>query len=84
MRKEDKPFTGTEVGTLIESFRYEMSLMAEKLDSVASDVTVLKTSVQVLEKDMQTVKDILRIETPRTQSRLNRLETKVFGHVYSS
>ena len=76
MRREDKPFTSTEVGTLIESFRNDMSIMAERLIRVEEKVDVLQIDVNELKTDMKTVKDVLRIEIPSINSRLISLEAK--------
>jgi hypothetical protein len=75
-REEDKPFSGTEVGALIESFRGDISIMAECLDTVAMDVTVLKNDVKDLKADMAVVKDVIRITIPQINSRLSALEMK--------
>ena len=77
IREEDRPFTGTQVGALIESFRDELSVFGEKLNTVSEDVAVLKEDVRELKSDMVIVKDILRVEIPRINSRLTRLENKV-------
>ena len=77
-RKEDRPFSGTEVGALIESFRGEISAIAERLGIVCEDITVLKTDVGEIKNRLVTVEDTIRISLPNIYSRLSRLENKVF------
>ena len=76
MRKEDRPFSGTEVGTLIESFRNDFSIMAEKLDTVCQDVAILKIDVREIKVRLITVDDTIRIAIPDIYSRLTGLEAK--------
>ena len=78
MRKEDKPFSGTEVGALIESLRNDIALVAEGQGAMREDIAVLKSDVKELKADMRVVKDILRVEIPKNNSRLSTLEAKVF------
>lgn len=79
-RKEDRPFSGTEVGALIESFRGEMSVMAERLGSVCEDVAVLKTDLREIKDRLVVVEDTIRISLPDIYSRLSRLDTKAFSN----
>lgn len=78
LRKEDRPFSGTEVGALIESFRGEISAMAERLGAVCEDVAVLKMDVREIKDRLVVVEDTIRISLPDIYGRLTRLETKVF------
>ena len=75
-RKEDRPFTGTEVGSLIESFRDDISVVAEGVSAIRIDVNILKNDMQDLKRRMITVEDAVRIAFPR----LSRLGAKVFGN----
>ena len=59
-RKENRPFTATEVGTLIESFRSEISVLGEHLGSVTEDVAVLKFDGQSIKADVQLLRDMVR------------------------
>ena len=76
MRNEDEPFTSTEVGALIESFRNDVSIIAERLIRVEEKVDVLQVDVNELKTDMRTVRDVLRIEIPSIHSRLTSLEAR--------
>lgn len=73
---EDDVFTGTQVGAVLESLRHDMFLMAERLDTVCEDITVMKADIRELKTDMTTVKDVIRLTIPDIASRLTRLETK--------
>lgn len=74
--KPNKTFTVTEVGTLVESFRNDISVIAEDLRSVKEDVNILKSDVHELKLDMKVVKDVIRIEIPFLKERVTRLEVK--------
>jgi DNA anti-recombination protein RmuC len=76
-RKEDRPFSGTEVGALIESLRTDISVIAEDVGAIRQDVSVLKEDVQEIKVGLTTVEDVIRVAFPTTNSRLNRLEDKV-------
>jgi hypothetical protein len=76
-RKEDRPFTGTEVGTLIKSLRDDISVVAEGVGAIRVDVNILKNDMQDLKRKMITVEDAIRISIPSINNRLSRLEAKV-------
>ncbi len=77
IRKEDRPFTGTEVGALIESFRSELRVIAEHLDTVCEDVGILKVDVRDIKNRLIVVEDTIRIALPSIYSRICVLEAKV-------
>ena len=74
--EEDKVFSGTQVGALIESFRSEMSVMGERLGSLCEDMVIVKEDVKQLKTDMIYVKDVLRIAIPDLYSRVTALEAQ--------
>ncbi|MBI4357903.1 MAG: hypothetical protein HY584_01265 [Candidatus Omnitrophica bacterium] len=76
-RKEDKPFSGTEVGTLIESFRNDISVIAEDVSTIRVDMNILKRDVRDLKKRMISVDDVIRVFIPKINSRASVLEAKV-------
>ena len=78
-KKEKDSYSVTEVGTLIESFRSDISIMAEQLNTVCEDISILKQDVGEIKNRLMTVEDVIRISLPDVYRRLNRLETKVFG-----
>ena len=78
MRKEDKPFSGTEVGTLIESFRSDIAVIAEGQQSLREDVGILTADVKELKSGMVLIKDVFHIFIPQTEKQLTRLEEKFF------
>ena len=75
-RKEDRPFAGTEVAALVESFRQDISVIAEDVKSLRNDVNVLKIDVGSLKNDLTIVKDAIRIAIPDIYSRLTALESR--------
>ena len=76
-KKSGKTFSSTEVGTLVESLRNDISIIAEDLVSVKNDVSMLKTDTHELKTDMKLVKDAIRVAIPSMNARLTNLEAKV-------
>ena len=76
-RKEDRPFSGTEVGALIESLHTDISVIAEDVGALRQDVSVLKEDVHEIKVHLTTVEDIIRVAFPRINARFDRLEDKV-------
>ena len=70
IKKNGKTFSVTEVGTLGESLRGDISVIAEDLVSVKNDVAVLKTDAHELKTDMKLAKDFIRVAIPSINSRL--------------
>ena len=77
MPHEEKYYTPTEVGTLIESFRDDLSLIAERVGTLSDDVAILKEDVKDIKVRLITVEDTIRIAIPDIYSRVKRLEVKV-------
>ena len=75
-KKNGKTFSVTEVGTLVESLRGDISVIAEDLVSVKNDVSELKTDVHELKTDMKLVKDVIRVAIPSMNVRITYLEAK--------
>ena len=73
---EDKVFTGTQVGAVLESIRRELSLLAEGQTALRTDVDQLKKDVGELKDDMRVVKDVIRIAIPSINAPLSALEAK--------
>ena len=76
-RKQDRPFTATEVGTLIESFEGKLSAVAERVGSLCEDVHVLKTDVREIKDRLVTVEDTIRVSLPDIYRRITTVEAKV-------
>ncbi|MBI3317491.1 MAG: hypothetical protein HYZ85_05775 [Candidatus Omnitrophica bacterium] len=74
---EEKYYTPTEVGTILESLRSDISIIAESVSTLREDVDILKTDVKELKSDMVTVKDAIRVSIPDLRFRVARLENKV-------
>ena len=76
-KQNDKTFSVTEVGTLVESLRGDISVVAENMVSVKDDFSVLKSDVHELKTDMKLVKDVIRVAIPSLSARVTNLEAKV-------
>ena len=76
-KKNGKTYSVTEVGTLVESLRGDICILAENMVSVKDDIGVLKTDVHELKTDMKLVKDVIRVAIPSINARLTNLEAKV-------
>ena len=74
--KDDRGFTSTEVGVLIEEFRGDVKLLAEGITALQADVHILKEDVCELKTDMRTVKDFIRVSFPALDKRVTHLELK--------
>jgi|GEM_PF-3201265 len=76
---QDRGFTSTEVGTLIEEFRGDIKLFAEGFSIMSGDIHNLKEDVHELKSDMKLVKDAIKIAIPAHDKRITRLELKAAG-----
>ena len=76
-KKTEDNFTVTEVGTLVESLRNDISVIAEDLTSVKNNVNILRTDVHELKNGMKIVRDVVRIAIPSLSVRVSSLEAKV-------
>ena len=77
--KNDKTYSTTEVGTLVESFRDEIHVITERLSPLINDVSELKSDMKEVKSKLTTVEDAVKVAFPAVFKRLDRLENKVFG-----
>ena len=77
MRKEDRPFSGTEIGALIESFRHDLSLVAEEVRGLGEWRGRVEEGLTGIENRLVLVEDAVRVGMPDLYKRISRLETKV-------
>ncbi len=70
-------FTASQVMTMFESLRNDISVIAEGQISMKEDINILKSDVGQLKFDMTIVKDFIRIEFSALKSRVSILEKKV-------
>ncbi|MBI3317014.1 MAG: hypothetical protein HYZ85_03290 [Candidatus Omnitrophica bacterium] len=77
MSHDEKYYTSTEVGTILESLRSDISIIAESVITLRGDVDILKTDVKDIKVRLTTVEDTIRISLPDIYSRVKRLEVKV-------
>ena len=75
-RKEDRPFTGTEVGAVLESLRNDISAIAEGQVALRADVDILRTDVGEIKDRLVIVEDTIRVSLPDIFRRLTHLEAK--------
>lgn len=75
---EEKFYTPTEVGTLIESFRHDVSIIAEEVRGLSSRVGKIEVRLTCIEDRLTHVEDALRVGFPDIFKRLARIESKVF------
>ena len=71
-------YSATEVGPLIESFRNDISVIAEGQVALQNGIDILKTDIREIKDRLILVEDTIRISLPDIYSRVNRLKTKVF------
>ena len=74
---EDKFFTATEVGTLIEGFQGQLSVVAEGVVSLQNDMVEVKDRLTKLEVRVGSIEDVIRINIPGHERRITALESKV-------
>ena len=80
--KKDQPFSVTEVGTLVESFRNDISVVAERVGTLCEDVAMLKLGQETLTRDNQVIKDVLGTvcgDVRELKTRMASVETKLSG-----
>ena len=70
-------FSPTEVGTLIEGFRSDVGIIAEKVDSLSNKVDNLDNRLSSVETNLVNVADAVRIALPALSRRVEKLEIKV-------
>ena len=76
---EDHSFTATEVGTLVESFRRELSVVSEGVSMLLSWKETVDGKLGKLDRIEQrliSIEDVIRIAIPNHESRISRLESK--------
>lgn len=73
----DKTYTSTEVGTLVESFRNEIRVIAERIVPMSEDMAVLKEEMKEVKADIRVIKDVIRIEIPSLKNRVSKIETHI-------
>ena len=69
---KDKSFSATEVGTLVEGFRTDLSLVSERVGTLCEDMSEVKDRISSLEGEVRGLKDAVRLSLPR----ISRLESK--------
>lgn len=79
-KNEDRPFTATEVGTMLESLRHDLALVSEnlggRLDRVESRLGKVEGKLDKVEMRLIAVEDCIRIAVPSLVKRVASLEAK--------
>ena len=72
MSENEKHFTATEVGTLIESFRSDLSIVSERVGTLCEDMDEVKHRLSSLEVDVRSIKDVMQISVLPCIARLEK------------
>lgn len=76
-RSDDKHYTSTEVGALVESFRNDISVIAEGVQELTERMDHVEIRLEHIENRLIVCEDAIRISMPDLYKRVTRLETKV-------
>ncbi len=76
-RHSKDSFSPTEVGTLVEGFRHDVGIIAEKVDRLSNKVDKLDNRFSSVEARLTSVEDAVRIALPNLSRRVEKLEIKV-------
>ena len=83
-RKNDKAFSSTEVGVLIEDLKSSFNVVAEetrglsdRMGSVENRLTRVEDGLSVVKMEVLSLKDVVRIALPNLSQRITVLESKV-------
>lgn len=79
--KPNKPakdtYTATEVGTLLESVDQKFKHVMEVVSPLPDRLLAVEGRLSMVETEVRSLKDVIRIAIPDHAKRLLRLETKV-------
>ncbi len=75
--KEEKSFTASQVGVLIENLEKKIDTVLEIVAPIQEDIHILKEDVGQLKEDMTLVKNAVRLAIPSLTKRVEVLESKV-------
>ncbi len=75
--KNDKTFSNTEVGVLVESLRADFRTVAEVVAPIPERLTAVEERLSSVEDRLTGVEDAVRIAIPSLSRRVSILETKV-------
>jgi hypothetical protein len=76
-RKNEKIFSATEVGTLVEGLRTDIRAVAEAVAPIPERLTAVEVRLGVVETEVRSLKDVVRVAVPSINVRLSNLEAKV-------
>lgn len=75
--KNDKIFSSTEVGVLVESLRADFRTVAEVVAPIPERLTAVEERLSAVENRLTGVEDVVRVAVPSINVRLTKLEAKV-------
>ena len=82
-RKNEKTFSNTEVGVLIEDLKSSFNVVAEetrglsdRMGRVEDRLTCVEEGLSVVKIEVQSLKDVVRIALPNLSQRVATLEAK--------
>ena len=75
--KDDKGFTNSQVGALIEDLKNDFRTVLEVVEPLREDMAEVKERLTAVETEVKTLKDVVKIALPRLENRVTQLETKV-------
>ncbi len=76
MSEQKREYSATEVGTILESVERKFDFLAELVAPMPERLEKIENRLGVLEIDVRSIKDVLRIEIPSMRSRIGVLEVK--------
>lgn len=75
-KKNDKTFSNTEVGVLVESLRADFRAVAEVVAPIPERLSAVEERLTVVETEVRSLKDVVRIAIPSLSTRVSTLEAK--------
>ena len=73
----EKAFTATEVGTMFDSLKSEIRIIAEVVVPLREDMIEVKSRLTAVETEVRSLKDVMKIAIPALSQRVTLLETKI-------
>jgi len=75
-KKNDKAFSNTEVGVLVESLRADFRAVTEVVAPIPERLTAVEERLSSVENRLMRVEDVVRVAVPSLSNRVSVLETK--------
>ncbi len=75
--KNGKSFSANEVAALVESFKKDISPIAEGVCSLKENANILKNDMTGVKSDLTVIKDVIRTAIPSINKRIETIEVKI-------